>query len=200
MKTELEQLRKEFNERIDALLATPEENKWHCGLNKWYYGKSDHGDFIMRVKSFKGGNVYGPWMRVDRAESYWGRHAYTETEVLRRLATEEECQRLLIKEAERRGFKEGVMVHRNDAFCEAFDDLLDDEHIDGPEFYYYPGVDTLEIGGRSIYCKGAWAEIVKDPPLMIGSYEVQFFPDRIEVGCQSIPNELLKKIYEKQKP
>lgn len=83
--------------------------------------------------------------------------------VLNRKATEKEVKKALIKEAERRGFKEGVecysLLHNKNLKCH--NTLNNTEYIAG-------NYDKLHFGLHGdlyvvIYEKGKWAEIIQDP-------------------------------------
>ena len=103
MKQELEQLRQEFNERIDALLKPKFElNKWYKDLeNKALYCIAEFNGIGENGKNY-GFDYNGDWMEL-------GNRVFdkdTTKEV--RLATPTEVQEALEKEAVKRGFKEGV--------------------------------------------------------------------------------------------
>lgn len=75
------------------------------------------------------------------------------------LATESEISEALIKEAKKRGFKEGVKITRewsDDCICET---------SFGNYGYYMVG-NSLELEGRKIFNNGKWAEIVEEKPTM----------------------------------
>ncbi len=39
--------------------------------------------------------------------------------------------------------------------------------------------------------------IPKDPPIMVGDYEVEFFDNGIQVGCQFISHDIMQQIYDR---
>ena len=112
-------------------------------VGKWY--KSEGCLFNYQKQS----NVYGfftdgSWMNGDWI--WYGANA--------RLATDKEVEEELIKEAKRRGFKEGVK----------FKSVSSGNNIElGYEFFdYYSNQNQLCNGGGSVFIGGKWAEIIKE--------------------------------------
>lgn len=160
MKREIEQLRKEFNERIDALMAT--DTKFEVG--KWYSASCGSvSDYLIRYgrhfdkSTIEALDFFGPSM----GEIHKGGH-FTSID---RPATPSEIESALIAEAKRRGFKEGVLVKG-----------LDDDNIRVLRFKDLEWYNNwlCDGWGSIIFQDGQWAEIIKDEKIMVGGYEVKF--------------------------
>lgn len=100
-------------------------------------------------------------------------------------ATPEEVKQALVKEAERRGFKEGVFFRSiNECDKGQVRPYKPYHKVNSIEFTYHPEDDQLYCisgmsteNGRfcsnpSIYQQGQWAEIIKEEVIKIGGYEV----------------------------
>jgi hypothetical protein len=79
---------------------------------------------------------------------------YSEVERSTIPATPKEVEDALIKEAVKRGFKDGVMFYRNN-----LNGLTGKFKANNNDFEYITKLDNLYIGGTCIYSKGQWAEI-----------------------------------------
>lgn len=88
-------------------------------------------------------------------------------------ATPSEVQEALTKEAVKRGFKEGVTIFRSEELrdkirsCDGRTPHQITAIIHNNCFEYFPDEDLLMLNDYGIYCKGVWAEIVKDQPITI---------------------------------
>lgn len=119
------------------------------------------------------------------------------------LVTESEVKEALIKEAEKRGFKEGVKLAPDSFFGHSLGITLSNKR----EFNYNIECDEFSIlGGSSSGCKaeiykqGKWATIVKDEAIKIGGETVVFGSGSIAInGVEYSKAELecLKKITDK---
>jgi len=107
-----------------------------------------------------------------------------------RLATSEEVKSHLIKEAKRRGYKHGSII--NSLITLGTKHTLDMTYSKG----LYDGVrtDMFWYGGGLIYKQGKWAEIIKEEPIKIGGYEVEFFDKYFKIGCMSFSKSDIFKI------
>ena len=107
-----------------------------------------------------------------------------------RLATPEEIKSHLIEEAKRRGYKHGSII--NSLITLRTKHILDMTYSKG----LYDGVrtDTFWYGGGLIYKQGKWAEIIKEEPIKIGGYEVEFFDKYFKIGCMSFSKSDIFKI------
>ena len=112
-------------------------------VGKWY--KSEGCLFNYQKQS----NVYGfftdgSWMNGDWI--WYGANA--------KPATDKEVEEALIKEAKKRGFKEGIefkSVSRGNSIERGYD-----------VFGYYSNQNQLCNGGGSVFIGGKWAEIIKE--------------------------------------
>lgn len=113
------------------------------------------------------------------------------------LATPKEIESHLIKEAKRRGYKEGAKVR-----C-----LMTKTPLELTSFNYYNSPDSLDSDQLAfnceenkgevaciIYKQGQWAEIIKDEPIKIGGYEVKFKKGKVSVGCREVSNDYVRAI------
>jgi hypothetical protein len=73
-------------------------------------------------------------------------------------ATDKEVEEALIKEAKKRGFKEGAVVNQKPAY-NGYGGI---HTVRSNDFKYYSLEDNFSINGIGIYKKGKWAEIVKE--------------------------------------
>lgn len=172
----LEELQKEIDSIKKELSCVKVDVKPKFEVDKWYYGIKSDGDWFLfrytKTVKCEGYNriYYSILLEKDRyTENDY--IANTQMENDSRLATPEEVKEALVKEAEKRGFKEGVRVDRvNLPCCEGISQVVT---LNKVEFTYecYNN-DVLECGGRAIYEKGTWAEIITKPKVMIGEYEV----------------------------
>ena len=163
MSKEIEQLRKEFNERIDALLKQPA--KFEVG--KWYH--AGRGDIInyQGVAEKKLSQTHVIYFGFCNQE--WKDKEIMSINYMGKECTPSEIGAALIAEAKRRGFKEGVKysgIGPHDT----------PSTIKGTEFRYSShGEDSLcQWGAGFVYFKGQWAEIINDEKIEIGGYEVKF--------------------------
>ena len=115
----------------DALLA-----------GKWY--KFGHRNSLMVWNNQK--NTYGFF--DGKYDTDWSFSTKKAT-----LATDKEVGDALIKEAKKRGFKEGVQ------FIDVVDGEL--EVVDGNVYQYFPNIDSLTLNSDRIYKNGKWAEIIE---------------------------------------
>ena len=97
--TEIEKLRKELNNALDAF-----ENKPKHEIGKWYWAKSGSLFFIENIDKDKcygyGLNWANNWIIGDVCD----------VEYITRIATDDEVTEMLTKEAIKRGFVEGASV------------------------------------------------------------------------------------------
>ena len=109
-----------------------------------------------------------------------------------RLATEEEIKEVLVAEAKRRGFVEGVTIKGSGINAQFSPGIL--EPINGEFYFAYDKEGIREIldtkdGKGFVYENGKWAEILKDPSIILQSkigtsYEVLIRKGRVKVGCR----------------
>ena len=183
MKTELEQLQKEFNERIEKLKKKYEEpislekGKWYKQWLEATPGEYKY-EFILGCFSgnFSKGDAFG-----FSANEAWCNDLNFERDRRTELAAKSEIKEMLIKEAKKRGFKEGVKTDYKEK----------EESICRNTFTYYILEDTLfaneqSSGGPRIYSNGQWATIVKDEPIMIGGKEVVIHPRAQEISIDGV--------------
>jgi hypothetical protein len=101
-------------------------------------------------------------------------------------ATNEEVQTALIKEAKKRGFKEGVR------FQSAWDSV---EYIFNKIGTYrdrhpHPSLVAEPLG--AIFCKGKWATII-DTPLTINGKTVTIGKEFVSIGCKTLEHKAFKQ-------
>lgn len=188
MKNELEQLRKELNDKIDSAIKslTP---KQEFEKDVWYKGVE--GSKIWFFKTTDGRNCIGLEDGVWRS----GRWNIGTTEdwknVIISKATKEEIQTALEAEAKK----------RYPAPCDI--KYLDGniEKLLGYSLRYDSKTDTLhasDMGTQKLYHQGKWAEIITEPKIMIDRYEVTKEKDSFgiyyKIGCKSIRYDALLTI------
>lgn len=144
-----------------------------------------------------GFDYYGAWVN----DEYFG--CINSSEIKERVpATDKEVEEALIKEAERRGFKEGAKFK-----CLELGKIREYKQYDSKDWgtgknlslrYFSDGnhlfcndglwnKDIISCSNPSIFRDGKWAEIIKDEPVKVGGYEVKkgLFNDCV-IGCKKI--------------
>jgi hypothetical protein len=105
-----------------------------------------------------------------------------------RHATSEEIKEALIKEAEKRGFKEGVMYKSADDGHPAV--LKED---DG---YISFNPDSLTDGwGGYVYYRGQWAEIITDTVPEINGHKMEVEGPNVKFGCAEFSAKSLRHLH-----
>ena len=169
MKTiaELEAQLTAISEQIKEL-----KNKPKFEVGRWYKSNYTKTLFYLTIPAV-GDKQYGygfghdgRWHDLDESEKYWN-------ELVAIPATTEEVKSALVKEAEKRGFKEGVNVKsllyakgKIDSNIFSFDITKNNTRL-------YVG----ENGQFNIFDNGQWAEIIKDDVIKIGGYDVEIHKD-----------------------
>ncbi len=139
IKTEKKQLKKQLKElpkHLNGWYQNEINKKWLCYVEdgKFKYGFSCFGEWI---------------------ESFMSKPSYYD-----RPATDKEVETALIKEAKKRGFKEGVcikgMLSGNPQY------LTDDLHYES-NHHIKERINSLSSFWTTIFRKGKWAEIIEEP-------------------------------------
>ena len=149
---ELKQEKKQLKKQLKELPSLE--------VGKWYNSDNDSLIFITEFLDscdFDGyGFFHGKW--ENKSYNYYS-YEYGLVP-----ATDKEVETALIKEAKKRGFKEGVIVesfiHNRKLECKNV--------ISGTEFISYAGINKLHFGIDNGNCvvvfhKGKWAEIIEEP-------------------------------------
>jgi len=142
------------------------KNKPTFEVGKWYANGDGFLCYTNKIvcKSAYGFgiNYAGIWFNNEAGEAF----NIKNTEC--RPATTKEVEDALIKEAVKRGFKEGVKYQslNNDG------KIRDKDGIVSHGFRYENN--SLWCGWGFIFSNGQWAEIIKDETIKIGGYEVKF--------------------------
>lgn len=118
-------------------------------------------------------------------------------------ASDKEVEAMLIKEAKKKGFKEGVRI-RGFRFPEQISVIRKMKGGESSALYptYDSGSDILNIdsgGYEIIYKQGQWAEIIEDDKIKIGDYNANITAFHVGVGCERISYETVKKVYKRMK-
>lgn len=106
-------------------------------------------------------------------------------------ATLEEVYAALVKEAEKRGFKEGVRV----VTC-----LGNSGKLDCSKPFYNINdnklrwADSEDAMNNIVFDNGQWATIIKDDVIKVGSYEVKKKGSQYEIGCKQVSWNLIDTI------
>ena len=149
----IEELQKQLDEVKQQL------NKPTFEVGKWYKRDSGSIIFIQEFNSLIKG--YG----VDYVGEWRNEYISSGDKSEYRPATDKEVEEALIKEAEKRGFKEGVRVI---SVFSGVSSIIRNIDVD-----FDPLVRALFMNGIGIFRNGKWAEIIKDEPIKIGGYEVK---------------------------
>jgi hypothetical protein len=186
MKTELEQLKEQLNQISEKIkeLETPSFQR-----GKWYKGTGIYSKHFFCCTKLEKGNVYGTGYGAVGNWLEYANFAYdTATHYV--LATDKEVEEALIKEAKKRGFKEGVKLKHPESVYKS-----------GLRFNYLSYyADMLCDGyGHVVFKDGIWAEIIKDEPLKVCGYELVTNHKGSEteyysIGCKNISRKYLESI------
>lgn len=163
IETKIEQLRKEFNSKLDEILKPKFE------VGKWYKAKNIksnlYNNSLINVIEFNEDGTYngygfdysGNWFNKKNCGDIFTK------ELIRTEATPKEVEEALIKEAVKRGFKEGVRVDRSIFKNMSLPTTICDENFtsNSNEFIFYEKHNVLRLGNYGIFYNGKWAEIVK---------------------------------------
>lgn len=127
----------------------PEFKEKDFKIGEWY---TNNNDYLMVWNG--GNNTFG--FINDEFNDGWSFFAKKG----KTLATEKEVKNALIKEAKKRGFKEGVTI------ISLVDDCLKiiDNRYNTKDFQYFKDGNSLYLNGYKIFIKGEWAKIVSEPP------------------------------------
>ena len=112
-----------------------------------------------------------------------------------RKATTEEIKEHLIKEAKKRGFKEGIKIDKTPLNYEGSKICT---LRGGEKFKYDPEKDILEwiASADYIYKDGKWAEIIQSyPQITINGYKGEFFDNYVKFGCATISRYIFTDLY-----
>ena len=166
-KKDLEQIRELIREELASkskctVIEKDIEPKFE--IEKWY--KSEYTDAMLF--QFENGRGYGvddnEWRSNDPMHN--NNKAWTE-------ASKKEVEKMLIKEAKRRGFKEGVKFKSVNGHPFTLDEC------------WFSDLDSYTMwssGCGIIFKNGKWAEIIENK-LKINGKEVKIEKDRITIGC-----------------
>jgi hypothetical protein len=179
MKTELEQLKEQLNSISEKIkqLETPSLQK-----GKWYKRNKE----LLVWNDYK--KTYG-----FTEDGMWSNDMLFSRDLnICVPATDKEVEEALIKEAKKRGFKEGVK------FYSTYHDKNWGHGEVGKISFginWSSGLNTVLFSGNHyIFTDGKWAEIVSEP-LKIGGYEVKKErEDTYSIGCKTITGIELRQI------
>jgi len=168
---ELEQLQKEHQElgnRIQELKDSLNKPKG-LEIGRWYrHTYKGRCGPIINYQGGKSGYGFDGNLNWRYLSDGWNFCSYPE---YWSLATEQEVKDALIKEAERRGYKEGVEIkhplYRTVGFLD--NDITGFKNNCFTEFWYK---------GSIVMKDGKWATIIKDDVISIGGYKVVFAESR----------------------
>lgn len=169
MKTELEQLKEQLNSISEKIkqLETPSLQK-----GKWYKRNKE----LLVWNDYK--KTYG-----FTEDGMWSNDMLFSRDLnICVPATDKEVEAALIKEAKKRGFKDGVKIKPVSGDINI---LFDNKFEYLKKWHEYKN--ALFIDNYLVFSNGKWAEIIKDEPIKVGGYEVKKNADYYEIGCREIP-------------
>lgn len=203
---EIESKIKDLLKEVESLKQ--QEHKFEVG--KWYYSKIFNDEWLVNFKEIKGDDLFSnsaiclgatpTWYNA----SEWG--SYSDCKVFRP-ATTQEVEEALIKEAKKRGFKEGVRFKALNQ--EMMVPVVNFSSIDNELKFMRMSfrlnkindLNTLLVSCNDsrnngiIFHNGQWAEIIKEDKIMIAGHEVKFRTDgAVDVGCKTIHEIELRNI------
>lgn len=146
--------------------------------NKWYKSKTNQLVFITEFRDYDvigyGFGNKNDWFDISEWMDGW-------KSLELRLANHQEVEEALIKEAKKRGFKEGV---RFKSALYKYDCVITTYEFDFHFDYMDMCKNVLFCNGNAIFSNGVWAEIVKDKTIKIGGYSVEKMGESYRVGCK----------------
>ena len=157
----IEELQKQLDEVKQQL------NKPTFEVGKWY--KRDSGSIIF-IQEF---NSLIKGYDVDYVGEWRNEYISSGDKSEYRPATDKEVEEALIKEAEKRGFKEGVIFNSPNATHDfSFNQKLISSTF-SLNYNMLEGESDKNTSSCIIFKDGKWANIIKDEPIKIGGYEVK---------------------------
>lgn len=160
-------------QQCEKKIAKWQKRLEECELAKGWYKDDVHEKWLMYFDGENfvfGFNWLGEWTVLNATFKGDGNEI---------LATEKEVEQALIKEAERRGFKEGVKF---------INVGTEDEVVyfkGNYRFYFSPNQLCNNVG--SVFYKGKWAEIIKEPV-----YEYQWLIHELEDDVNKVTSKFYK--------
>jgi hypothetical protein len=174
---------KEIEVSDESFKSIEKETRPKFKVGDWVYCAIHNAPYpVRRIESLSG--------RCGR-DKYGGIHL---EDCSYRHAASEEIKEHLIKEAEKRGFKEGLPLGKVNPREYSYSGVITSDEWD-----YDIDQDWLRCVGATIYWKGEWAEIVEDDTIKIGDYDVDVTAHSVKVGCQKVDFNTVKKIYKQMK-
>jgi hypothetical protein len=143
---ELNLLQEKFKKEIEDVKKKYEKVE---KINGWY--KDDKFPNWIAYYDFDNNTMYG----IDSSNEWFNMSIYAFKN--NRLATPEEVEAALTKEAVKRGFKEGVKL------CGKIGS--EDLSYEFEKWKYYELDNRLELYGSNVFDNGTWAEIIKEKTL-----------------------------------
>lgn len=143
----------------------PELFKRKLEIGKWYKGFSELGSSFLGVydkdKKVESDIVYGFWNKK------WSNNEngliFINDAKLYETATEEEVKESLINEAEKRGFKKGVIIDKLLGFNVGSSDAENARKAETSVFTFSNDLNYIYLNNLVIFKKGKWAEIISNP-------------------------------------
>lgn len=183
-----EQLLKQIEElkRQVELLDKPEfKTGWYkTTIGSIYYLEKGEKDWL---------NGYG----IGRDYNQWfDKKCICKQYQIERPATDKEVEEALIKEAKKRGFKEGCVANNS----KVHGGIYENNKLNrGYSFHFIDGglyYGNLEFNDSQfcIFKNGKWAKIIKDEPIKIGGYEVVKEQYGFKIGCKKFRTEFIKEL------
>jgi hypothetical protein len=185
VEVELLTLKNEIREHEQPEPGNPEIGKWY----KWTGNDPAMGRVIGKCDAFSRSwklDVFGAG--ANKYDSCRDRYLSP--------ATPEEIESLLIAEAIKIGFKNGVTVLRSSALLNAVNNCIDKVTITSDRMSYDSRRDALFIDCFVIYCQGMWAEIIEQPVTIAGESVVYSDQYVIKIGDKYLSKELIKNVIE----
>lgn len=176
---------KNITEKIEALEAQLKElkqelNKPAFEVGKWYSKTENGTKYILCLTKIDGIEYYGYGMIGNDWETE-KLYPFTTNIKTYKPATDKEVEEALIKEANKRGFKSGLTIKRD---WIKHDEIRTINRDNKWYFGFSHNCNYLQLDGNVIFEHGKWAEIIKDEPIKIGGYEVEFH----EKTCSLLSN------------
>lgn len=178
LEKELKGLREE-RKSYELKVEVKVEKKEKLEKGKWYKHE-DRTFFIKDIDklSFFTYGLFHDW------EDHWEVMTGSEIEKNLKPATDKEVEEMLIKEAKKRGFKEGVEFNTPDSTkCSPSHGLY------GP--IQWSGSKLEDDISACIFLDGKWATILEDK-LELNGKEVTIEDDYIKIGCKTVDKNNLK--------
>ena len=183
----LEKAKQDIQDKIDKL-----KNETTIKVGNWYKGSyNDNRNIIFYAREIDEDEDIIGYGFVENGWSYNAIFSNLDSETMKTIkpATNEEVEAALIKEAKKRGFKEGVKFK---GLSEGLGDVVAITTVK-----YDINNKSLYSNGEWIFKDGQWSEIIEEPKVVINGYEIKKEGYKIKFGCAEFSSKHLLSVFDR---